>query len=228
MAALPRIKELGYQVREVRFVDERGHKVGGFLTDVFGRMTSGRFTSLRRSDLSAAIYGVLDGAVETLFGESIAGIDERRDHVRVRFDRVRHRATSAWSSAPTGCIAGPPDRLRTAVQFEVSLGYHVAAFELEGYRPRDELVYVSHAVPGRQVSRFAMRDDKTLFLFVFRHEYLRGTPPSVERDRKFGARSRVRGCRVGMPADTRGDEECQRHLFRPCESDSNGPVDRCR
>ena len=24
---------------------------------------------------------------------------------------------------------------------EVSLGYHVAAFEVEGYRPRDELVY---------------------------------------------------------------------------------------
>ena len=70
------------------------------------------------------------------------------------------------------------------MQFEVSLGYHVAAFELEGYRPRDELVYVSHAVPGRQVSRFAMRDDKTLFLFVFRDEYLRGTRPSTESDRK--------------------------------------------
>src|SRR5262249_28232454 len=40
--------------------------------------------------------------------------------------------------------------------------------------PRDELVYVSHAVPGRQVSRFSMRDDKTLFLFVFRDDYLTG------------------------------------------------------
>ena len=56
--------------------------------------------------------------------------------------------------------------------FEVSLGYHVATFEIGGYRPRDELVYISHGVPGRQVSRFSMRDDKTLFLFVFRDEYL--------------------------------------------------------
>jgi 2-polyprenyl-6-methoxyphenol hydroxylase-like FAD-dependent oxidoreductase len=64
--------------------------------------------------------------------------------------------------------------------FEVSLGYHVAAFEVEGYRPRDELVMVSHGVPGRQVSRFTLRDDKTLFLFVFRDEYLpAGRAPSA-------------------------------------------------
>jgi 2-polyprenyl-6-methoxyphenol hydroxylase-like FAD-dependent oxidoreductase len=65
-------------------------------------------------------------------------------------------------------------------EFITSLGYHVAAFEVEGYRPRDELVYVSHGLPARQVSRFAMRDDKTLFLFVFRDEYIRdGQPKSI-------------------------------------------------
>ncbi len=67
---------------------------------------------------------------------------------------------------------------------EVSLGYHVAAFEVEGYRPRDELVYLSHGVPGRQISRFSMRDDKTLFLFVFRDEYLTAESPSTEQERK--------------------------------------------
>jgi len=63
---------------------------------------------------------------------------------------------------------GPKER------FEVSLGYHVAAFEVDGYRPRDELVYLSYGVPGKQVSRFSMREDKTLFLFVFLDEYLQG------------------------------------------------------
>jgi hypothetical protein len=38
-----------------------------------------------------------------------------------------------------------------------ALGYHVAAFEVDGYPTRDELVYVSHAVAGRQISRFSMR-----------------------------------------------------------------------
>jgi phytoene dehydrogenase-like protein len=40
----------------------------------------------------------------------------------------------------------------------------IAAFEVEGYRPRDELVYVRHGIPSRPISRFSMRDDKTLFL----------------------------------------------------------------
>jgi len=67
---------------------------------------------------------------------------------------------------------------------EVSLGYHVAAFEVEGYRPRDELVYVGYGVPGRQVWRFSMREDKTLFLLVFRDQYLPAESPANEEECK--------------------------------------------
>jgi len=52
-------------------------------------------------------------------------------------------------------------------QFEKYLGYMVAAFAVDGYRPRDEGVYVSYSLPGKQVARFAMRDDRTMFLLVF-------------------------------------------------------------
>jgi hypothetical protein len=38
---------------------------------------------------------------------------------------------------------------------------------VNGYRPRDEDVYVTYSVPGKQVALFAMRDDRTMFLFVF-------------------------------------------------------------
>jgi 2-polyprenyl-6-methoxyphenol hydroxylase-like FAD-dependent oxidoreductase len=51
--------------------------------------------------------------------------------------------------------------------FERYLGYMVAAFTVSGYRPRDGDVYVSYSLPGKQVARFAMRDDRTMFLFVF-------------------------------------------------------------
>ena len=37
-------------------MDRHGRKRGGFEVDVFRRMTDGRFTSLRRSDLAATIY----------------------------------------------------------------------------------------------------------------------------------------------------------------------------
>jgi 2-polyprenyl-6-methoxyphenol hydroxylase-like FAD-dependent oxidoreductase len=52
MGLIPRIRELGYQVEEVRFVDRRNRKRGGFSADIISRMNDGRFTSLQRSDLA--------------------------------------------------------------------------------------------------------------------------------------------------------------------------------
>jgi 2-polyprenyl-6-methoxyphenol hydroxylase-like FAD-dependent oxidoreductase len=184
MGLLPRIRELGYQVREARLVDRHGRQCGGFSVDVLGRMTNGRYTTLRRSDLAAAIYGALGGTVETLFGDSVARIEEAGPCVRVGFDHAPPREADLVVGAD-----GLHSRVRRLVfgpdaGVEVSLGYHVAAFAIEGYRPREELVYVVHNVPGRQVSRWSMREDKTLVLFVFRDEYLPAERPSNEQERK--------------------------------------------
>jgi 2-polyprenyl-6-methoxyphenol hydroxylase-like FAD-dependent oxidoreductase len=43
----------------------------------------------------------------------------------------------------------------------------VAAFETTGYRPRDADVYVMYTQVGQQVARFTMRENRTMFLFVF-------------------------------------------------------------
>jgi 2-polyprenyl-6-methoxyphenol hydroxylase-like FAD-dependent oxidoreductase len=117
-----------------------------------------------------------------MFGDSIAAIEERSAAVRVRFRSAPPRdvdlvigADGLHSSVRLAAFGPQAD-------FEVSLGYHVAAFEVAGYRPREELVYVSHAVPGRQISRFSMRDDRTLFLFVFRDECLAGLGTLCTRD----------------------------------------------
>ena len=184
MGLLPRIRELGYQVREVRYVNRHGRKSGGFSVDVFRRMTNGRFTELRRSDLAATIYCALDGKVETIFGDSVARIEDGGNRVRIDFDHAAPREVNLVIGAD-----GLHSRVRRLVfgpeaGFEVSLGYHVAAFEIEGYRPRDELVAVSHAVPGRQILRLSLRDDMTLFLFVFRDEYLTAESPSSEQECK--------------------------------------------
>lgn len=184
MGLIPRIRELGYQVREVRFVDRHGRKCGGFSTEVLGRLLKGRFTSLRRSDLATTIYQALNGQVETIFGDSVAGVEDNGRCVQVSFDHAAPRDADLVIGAD-----GLHSRVRQIAfgpqaVLEVPLGYHVAAFELEGYQPRDELVYVSHGVPGRQISRFTMRDDKTLFLLVFRDEYLPEGNLSGEQERK--------------------------------------------
>jgi 2-polyprenyl-6-methoxyphenol hydroxylase-like FAD-dependent oxidoreductase len=177
MGLIGEIRRLGYQAHEVRFVGRDGLRRGGFDFTVFGRMTNDRFTSVRRSDVSATIYRAIEGKVEAIFGDSVAGIDEHDKGVRVTFDH----APSCDADLVIGAD-GLHSRVRRLAfgadsEFIISLDYHVAAFEVEGYRPRDELVYVSHGLPGRQVSRFATRDDKTLFLLVLRDEYMRGDEP---------------------------------------------------
>ncbi|MGA9343328.1 MAG: FAD-binding domain [Rhodanobacteraceae bacterium] len=184
MWLLPRILELGYEVKEMRYVDGDGRIRGGFPVDVFGRMTRHRYTQLRRTDLAATIYAALDDGVETIFGDSVARIEERGNCVRVGFERAAPREADLVIGAD-----GLHSRVRELAfgaqgNFEVPLGYHVAAFEIDGYRPRDDLVAVSHAVAGRQITRLSMRDDKTLFLFVFRDEYLHGGTASNTSERK--------------------------------------------
>jgi 2-polyprenyl-6-methoxyphenol hydroxylase-like FAD-dependent oxidoreductase len=151
-------------------------------------MTKDRFTSVRRSDLSATIYRAIEGKVETIFGDAVAAIEEHDSGVYVAFDHAPPRNADLVIGAD-----GLHSRVRALAfgpesEHEVSLDYHVAAFEVDGYRPRDELAYVSHGLPGRQVSRFAMRHDKTLFLFIFHDEYMRGDEPkSVLRNAFAGA-----------------------------------------
>src|SRR5215468_7919245 len=61
MGLIPRLRELGYQVRELRLVDRRGRTSASMSVDSLARLTHGRFITLRRSDLAAAIYDSLDG-----------------------------------------------------------------------------------------------------------------------------------------------------------------------
>ncbi|GBG37322.1 FAD-binding domain [Mycobacterium montefiorense] len=173
----PQLQTAGYAVREVRLVDRRGDKVGGFPTDGFRRMAAGRFTSLARGDLAAMIYGTLADDVESLFAQSIATIEQDDTGVRVGFHSGASRefdlliGTGGLHSPVRSLVFGPE------AGFERDLGYRVAAFEARGYRPRDELIYVSYGIPGGMVSRFAMRDDRTMFLFVFTREQIGGADP---------------------------------------------------
>jgi 2-polyprenyl-6-methoxyphenol hydroxylase-like FAD-dependent oxidoreductase len=173
----------GYAFDEVRFVNARGRRIGGFRVDVLRDMLQGRFTSVRRADLAALIHGRLPGGVQTRFGDSIAGLEAHPQGVHVRFEH----AAPAMMDLVIGAD-GLHSRVRElvfgSVAAEVGLGYHVAAFEGRGYRPRDESTSVMYSVPGRQVSRLALRDDLTLFLFVLRDEYLPRTPALDDAARK--------------------------------------------
>ena len=167
MGLASEIEHVGYHMREMRIVDDRGTRVAGFGTRVFRELTGGRFVTLGRSDLSRLLLEKIGRTTEVIFGNEIAGLQEDADGVQVQFKGGSERrfdlviGADGLHSAVRRLVFGPQDL------FEKHLGYVVAAFEVRGYRPRDEDVYVIYGQPGRMLAGFALHDDRTLFLFVF-------------------------------------------------------------
>ena len=79
------IERIGYQMREMRIVDERGTRVAGFGTRVFRELTGGRFVTLGRSDLSRLLFEKIGRTTEVIFGNEIVGLQEDADSVQVQF-----------------------------------------------------------------------------------------------------------------------------------------------
>ncbi|MBJ3776222.1 FAD-binding domain [Acuticoccus mangrovi] len=183
MGLVEPILAAGYRVKEVRLLKADGSVGGGFSTDVFGRMIGDRFTSLPRGDLAAIIYGTVKDRVETLFGDTVTALDDDGAGVSAHLASGAIRRFDLMVGAD-----GLHSTVRRLVWGDIAaerpLGYHVAAFEAVGYPHRDENVYVTHAEPGLSLSRFAMRDDRTLFLMIFSAAHMPEAEPRDDAERR--------------------------------------------
>ncbi len=167
MGLLPEIISKGYKVQELRVVGPNGDRVAGFPVDTFSQLTHDRYITIARSELAASIFGKIENNVETIFGDSIDRIEQNSEGIRVTLCSGVVREFDLLVGAD-----GLHSRVRELAfgpesNFEKYLGYKVAAFQAEGYSPRDELVYVLYTQVGQQVGRFTMHDSRTLFLFTF-------------------------------------------------------------
>lgn len=99
MGILPDLKRDGYDIKELRLVNERGRRIGGFNVDVFRAATDGRYLSIPRGDLAKNIYKKVEGRCETIFGDSIASIEQTTDG-----DRVSQIRMDTWSNGRVGLI----------------------------------------------------------------------------------------------------------------------------
>ena len=187
MGILPELRRKCYEMRTMRLVDGMGRPRATTDLAPMREALGGRFFSIARADLSAALFGACAG-VRTHFGVSVAGLEQdeagvvvtRSDGERERFDVV---IGADGLHSHVRALAFGPER-----EFERFLGCYVAAVRLKGYPHRDELTYVSHTVPGRQVARVSLRDDETLVLFVSRSDWF---PEQPARDQLPGALQRV-------------------------------------
>lgn len=184
MGVLPKVRQAGYDLQEVLYVNGRGRKAASISARTMSRELGDRFTSLPRGELARVLFDLTKGRVETLFGVTIQGFVESDRRVRLTLSDGSQRDFDLLIGADglhsnVRALAFGPE-----VQFEKPLGYYVAAFEAEGYRPRTDLAYVSYGLPGRQISRFAMHGDRTMFLLVFTAERLEGPEPRTLDERK--------------------------------------------
>ncbi|MEH6951838.1 FAD-binding domain [Nitrobacter sp. NHB1] len=167
MGMVTEINRVGYNVREMRIVNDRGRRAAGFGTELVTELAGGRYVTLPRSELSRLLFEKIKASAEVIFDDEIVGLNEQPDCVGVQLKHSGERqfdlviGADGLHSTVRKLAFGPMQ------QFEKDLGYIVAAFEVRSYRPRDEDVYLMYGQPGRMVGRFTLRDDCTLFLFVF-------------------------------------------------------------
>jgi 2-polyprenyl-6-methoxyphenol hydroxylase-like FAD-dependent oxidoreductase len=170
MGILPDLKRDGYNIKELRIVNAHGKRIGGFNVDIIRESARGRYITIPRTDLVKHIYRKVEGRCETMFGDTITGIRQDADGVNVTFHHASLRrfdlviGADGLHSVVRKLTFGAENR------FEKFLGYSVAAFEANAYRPRDEDIYINYSTPGKQVGRLSLRNDRTLFLFVFADE----------------------------------------------------------
>ena len=213
MGMLSAIKREGYYIKALRIVGARGQRIGGFNADVFRSATLGRYVSIPRGELAKILYQKIEGGCETIFGDSVTKIEQSANHVSVSFQRTAPRdfdivvGADGLHSIVRKLIFGDDDR------FEKCLGYCVAAFAVSGYRPRDEDVYVSYSIPGKQVARFAMRDDRTMFLFVFTDNQCRRIDPQDTNAHKNALRGEFEQAGWECPQILAAMEPCNEVYF---------------
>jgi 2-polyprenyl-6-methoxyphenol hydroxylase-like FAD-dependent oxidoreductase len=167
MNLLPRLREIGYHFNRIKFVDETGETRSELGGRVFRGALGERFISLQRGDLARAIFDSISDKMEIIFDDSITAIREDSSGLDVSFEH---------SSARRFDIVVGCDGLHSVVrqiafgqeqEFEKFLRYYAASFLTPDYPYREELTYVSYGAPGRQISRYALRGNRSAFLFVF-------------------------------------------------------------
>lgn len=131
LGIIPRIRELGYQIQRVDYVDPWGRSRASLPYARFSKVVRGDFTSILRPDLERAIREALPPGVSVQYGRTVAAVGQNGEGVTVTLDdgTVMERdllvGADGVHSAVRSLVFGPED------DFFRFLGFHVAAYYLD-------------------------------------------------------------------------------------------------
>jgi 2-polyprenyl-6-methoxyphenol hydroxylase-like FAD-dependent oxidoreductase len=177
MGLVEGLRACGYAIDELRLVRANGDRLATIGARAVRAALGERFFSIMRGDLAGALYRQARTRVAIMFDDRIRAIDAWDGGVDVAFARAPDDTFDIVVGADGA--HSPTRREVCASQCEQPLGLWTAAFSIRGYTHRDPGAYVSFTEVGRQVARYALRDNRTAFLLIFREKDApAGTPPT--------------------------------------------------
>ena len=175
MGLIPGLRRRGYEMEWMRMMDSDGRETARIDLAPMRDALEGRFISIPRVDLAAALLGACDG-IPAHFGVHVTGIDQDGNGVTATFSDGREERFDLLFGAD-GLHSGVRElAFGQQERFERFLDCYIAAIRLHGYPHRDELTYVSHTMLERQAARVSLDRDETLVLLVFRADLIDGDP----------------------------------------------------
>lgn len=166
MGVVQALRAVSYSIDKLRLVRSSGRPFAVLDAGALGRVLSGRFFSILRSDLASVLYRRIEDDVEVRFGDQVQLLVQNEKAVHVTFERSRSGTFDLVAGADG--VHSPIRQRLFGASFDSPLDYWTASFSSPGYPHRDPDAYVSFTRVGRQVARYALRGDRTAFLFVFR------------------------------------------------------------
>ncbi|CAM5467153.1 FAD-dependent monooxygenase [Streptomyces abikoensis] len=178
----PRLHELGYDVDELRYVDEHGHRRAGMTYATLNRAVGGRLISIMRPDLERALYESLPTRVDVRFGTTLKSVDGDASGAAVTLDDGTrldadvvvgadgvHSAVRrlAFTSGADGSAATAEDDDERHVRH---LGFHTAAFIFDDAEIHAACrgSFVLTDTTDRQMGFYALRDGRVAAFAVHR------------------------------------------------------------
>jgi 2-polyprenyl-6-methoxyphenol hydroxylase-like FAD-dependent oxidoreductase len=187
MGVIEALRARAYLIDQIRLVRADGSRLATIGAEAVRKAMGERFFSLMRGDLADQLRLHVGDRADIRFGDAIASLSQRRGGVEVGFEQGGEAGFDLVIGAD-----GVHSAARAAIlpeHCEHPLGYWTASFSADAYPHRDPGVYVSYTDVGRQVARYALRDGRTAFFFVFLAPGGEPGPPQARHDQALCLRT---------------------------------------